>query len=115
MGTTLDKKLAGLPAKRRKRIMKEADRLEVEYVTLRDLRKALNLTQVKLAKKLGKSQVTIAKMEKRDDLLLSTLHRTVEAMGGKLNLTVELPDRPPIILTGIGGLMEGQGHRSDAS
>ncbi|MBL4616940.1 MAG: helix-turn-helix domain-containing protein [Robiginitomaculum sp.] len=102
MGTTLDEKLAALPVKRRKRILAEADRLEAEYVTLRDLRKALDLTQVELAKKLGKSQVTIAKMEKRHDLLLSTLRSTIEAMGGKLSLSVEFPGGAPVYLSGLG-------------
>jgi integrase len=39
--------------------------------------------------------------EKRSDLLLSTLRKTVEAMGGKLSLVAEFPDRPPIVLSGI--------------
>jgi hypothetical protein len=32
---------------------------------------------------------------------ISTLRRSVEALGGKLSLIAEFPDRPPVILTGI--------------
>ena len=40
------------------------------------------------------------------DLLISTLSGYVEAMGGKLHLVAEFPDRPPVTLTGIGALAE---------
>jgi hypothetical protein len=32
---------------------------------------------------------------------ISTLRRSVEALGGKLSLVVEFPDRKPVKLTGI--------------
>ncbi|MDE0308078.1 MAG: hypothetical protein OXI87_24810 [Albidovulum sp.] len=35
-------------------------------------------------------------MEQRSDLLLSTLPRTVEAMGGSLSLIARFPDRRPV-------------------
>lgn len=78
-----------------------AEKLVAEYRTLQDLRKARQQTQVALAKKLGKKQVTIAQMEKRSDMLLSTLRDYIGAMGGKLNLVVEFPDRDPVILDGL--------------
>ena len=40
------------------------------------------------------------------DLPLSTPRRYVEAMGGKLSLVVEFPDRDPVTLGGIGDLDE---------
>ena len=40
-------------------------------------------------------------MEQRTDLLLSTLRKTVEAMGGSLSLIARFPDQPPIELAGI--------------
>jgi len=39
-------------------------------------------------------------------MLLSTLNGYIRALGGKLNSTVELPDCPPIALTGLGDLIE---------
>lgn len=96
MGTTLRDKLSTLPEKRRKAIEAEANTLHAEYLTLKDLRKAQELTQVQLAETLGLKQPTLAQMEKNTDLMLSTLKRYVEAMGGKLNLIVEFPDRPSV-------------------
>ena len=102
MATTLEDKIAELPPEQQAEIAAEAERLRAEYLTLRDLRKARALTQVQLAETLGQKQVSIAKLEKRTDLLLSTLRRYIEAMGGRLDLVVAFPDRPPVHLEGLG-------------
>jgi hypothetical protein len=47
-------------------------------------------------------------LRKRTDLYISTLRSYVEGVGGKLKLVVELPDRPPVILSGLG---EVQGEK----
>ncbi|MBO0902402.1 helix-turn-helix domain-containing protein [Jiella sonneratiae] len=80
---------------------RRADELTAQYLTLQELRKARELTQTQLATVMGKSQVNIAQLEKRADMLLSTLRSYIEAMGGKLNLVVEFPDREPLFLTGL--------------
>ncbi len=110
MNTTLEQKIAQLDADHRNEIAAEFARLRAEYLTLRDLRKARHLTQVQLAESLGQNQVSIAKLEKRTDLLLSTLRRYIEAMGGKLNLVVEFPDRTPVILDTLGETAEHGQH-----
>ncbi len=102
MGSTLNEKLNQLPEARREHILAEADRLQAEYLTLQMLRKAKKLTQAQLAEILNIQQVTVCKMEKRSDLLLSTLRSYVEAMGGKLSLTVEFPDLGTVVLDGLG-------------
>ena len=102
MVKTLQEKLGELPAARRERILVEADRLHTEYETLQELRKAMDLTQEQLAEMLEIRQATIAQTEKRRDLKLSTLRGYVEAMGGKLRLTVEFADREPVSLVGFG-------------
>lgn len=111
MGTTLKDKLAQLAPERRARIEAEADRLHAEYQTLKDLRKARELTQTQLAKSLGIRQATIAQLEKRSDLMLSTLRSYVEAMGGRLRLTVEFPDKSPVSLEGFGDTEEPRPQR----
>ena len=88
------------PAQRRK-IEARAAELIAEEMTLRELRHARKLTQVKMAKKLGVTQDSVSRLEKRSDLLLSTLRKTVEAMGGNLSLVAEFPDREPVVLSGI--------------
>jgi hypothetical protein len=55
-----------------------------------------------MAKTLGISQDGVSRLEKRRDLLLSTLRKTVEAMGGNLSLVAEFPDRPPVLLSSLG-------------
>jgi transcriptional regulator with XRE-family HTH domain len=106
MGTTLREKMAQLPPERRARIEAEADRLHAEYLTLKDLRKAKDLTQTQLAEALGVRQATLAQLEKRSDLLISTLRSYVEAMGGHLRLMVEFPGRTPVSLEGLGDTEE---------
>ena len=103
MGTSLKEKIASLPPERQARIKAETAHLQATYMTLKELRRAQAMTQVHLAKQLGKSQVTVAQMEKRTDLLLSTLRHYVEALGGRLDIVVQFPDRAPIIIEQIGG------------
>jgi hypothetical protein len=56
---------------------------------------------VRTAKELGIGQDGVSKLEKRADLMISTLRKTVEAMGGNLSLVAEFPDREPVLLSGI--------------
>ena len=105
--TTLDEIIQSLPEDRRKKVEKLAERLIAEEMTLRDLRKARNQTQARVAKELGINQENVSRLEQRSDLLLSTLSGYVEAMGGRLSLVVEFPDRPPVAIAGIGSLDKG--------
>jgi len=90
------------PAQRRK-VEARAAQLIAEEMTLRELRRARKITQQKIAKSLNIGQEGVSKIERRSDLLISTLRKTVEAMGGSLSLVVEFPDRDPVVLSGIAG------------
>jgi transcriptional regulator with XRE-family HTH domain len=103
-GRTLKEVLATLPPARRKAIERGTKELIQDELSLRELRKAHKLTQVKLAKALNTSQEVISRMEHNSDLLLSTLRNYVEAVGGKLQLTAEFPGKSPVALTGFGAL-----------
>ena len=87
----------------RKKVEVRAAQLIAEEMTLRELRHARRLTQVRIAKALGITQDSVSRLEKRSDLLLSTLRKTVKAMGGNLSLVAEFPDRAPVVLSGIAG------------
>ena len=102
--TSLAERMNKLPEARRKKVEERAKALIAEEMSLQDLRKARKQTQVRVAQQLGINQENVSRIEKRSDLLLSTLSGYVEAMGGKLSLVVEFPDRPPIALTGIATL-----------
>lgn len=111
MARSLQDKLATLDPARRARIEAEADRLHIEYLTLQQLRKAQQLTQVQLAETLGIQQATVAKYERQSDLLLSTLRSYVGAMGGSLKLMVEFPGKAPVALEGLGETEEPRRRR----
>ncbi len=102
MATNVDDKIKKLGPARRKKVEARAAELIAEEMTLRELRHARKLTQVRIAKKLGITQDSVSRLEKRSDLLLSTLRKTVKAMGGNLSLVAEFPDREPVVLSGIG-------------
>src|SRR6266852_1640259 len=82
----------------RKKLEDRAGELIAEEMSLRDLRKARKLTQTRVAKTLGITQDSVSRLEKRSDLLLSTLRKTVRAMGGEVHIIAEFPDRAPVVL-----------------
>ena len=67
-------------------------------MTLRDLRQAQHLTQERMAEILGVEQENVSRLERRADLLLSTLSGYVAAMGGRLRLVAEFPNRRPVAI-----------------
>jgi transcriptional regulator with XRE-family HTH domain len=101
MPITLKDKMKDLSPAQRKKVEARAAELIAEEMTLRELRHARKLTQVRMAKTLGVTQDSVSRLEKRSDLLLSTLRKTVRAMGGNLSLVAEFPDRAPVVLSGI--------------
>jgi DNA-directed RNA polymerase specialized sigma subunit len=101
MPTNLNDIIKKLSPAQRKKVEARAAQLIAEEMTLRELRHARKLTQVRIAKTLGITQDSVSRLEKRSDLLLSTLRKTVKAMGGKLSLVAEFPDRGPVVLSGI--------------
>src|ERR1017187_7168514 len=103
MPTNVDDIIKKLRPAQRKKIEARAAQLVAEEMTLRELRHARKLTQVRVAKTLGITQDSVSRLEKRSDFLLSTLRKTVEAMGGSLSLVAEFPDRAPVVLSGIAG------------
>lgn len=109
MTTTLKAMIEWLPADRQERVAERAEELIAEELTLRDLRRAHDLTQERMAELLHIGQDSVSRLEQRSDLLLSTLRSYVTAMGGTLELVARFPDRPPVVLKGLGGLDEDAG------
>lgn len=60
--------------------------------SLKDLRRARELTQAQLAASLSVSQAQVSRIETQTDLYLSTLRSYVRAMGGELELRAVFPD-----------------------
>src|SRR6266705_2274402 len=99
MPITLKDKMKELSPAQRKKVEARAAELIAEEMTLRELRHARKLTQVKMAKTLGVTQDSVSRLEKRSDLLLSTLRKTVKAMGGEVHIVAQFPDRSPVLLS----------------
>jgi len=110
MPTNVDDIIKKLRPAQRRKVEARAAQLIAEEMTLRELRRARKLTQARIAKTLGITQDSVSRLEKRSDLLLSTLRKTVKAMGGNLSLVAEFPDRAPVVLSGI--VQEGRGPKS---
>ena len=101
MALNVEDKIARLQPERRRRVEERAAELVAETMTVRELRRALQLTQARVATELGITQDGVSRLEQRNDLLLSTLRRTIEAMGGSLSLIARFPNRSPVELTGF--------------
>jgi|SRR5262245_27653397 len=106
--STLRSQIKRLPAARRKNISRRAKELVAQEMTLRDLRKALELTQADISAKLHMKQEAVSRLERRSDLLLSTLVAYIKAMGGELNLTAKFPNRPLVKLSGFEDIASGK-------
>ncbi|MDN5869163.1 MAG: helix-turn-helix domain-containing protein [Nitrococcus sp.] len=108
MAIPFDEILKKLPAEEQAAIEARSRELVAEYLTLQDLRKARALTQERMAELLNIKQENVSRLEKRTDLLLSILNSYVTAMGGKLRLVAEFPNRPSVVLTGLSAMENGQ-------
>jgi transcriptional regulator with XRE-family HTH domain len=110
--STLKQRMKELSPARRRRIEMRAAELTAEEMTLQELRQARKLTQLRMAKALRISQDGVSRLERRTDLLLSTLRKSVEAMGGSLSLIAEFPDRKPVTISGIAGAETARRRRA---
>ena len=98
---SVDEVMAALPKERREAIeaagAKRLAKIRAR-MTLADLRKRSKLSQATVAEALGVGQMQISRLEQRKDPRLSTMQRTVEAMGGSLTMIVTFPDQEPVVL-----------------
>jgi len=99
MTVTIEEFTKGFAPKRLKNIDDKVQVFIEEELTLRDLRQAHNFTQETIAEILGVEQENVSRLERRADVLLSTLSSYVAAMGGKLRLIAEFPDRNPVAVS----------------
>jgi hypothetical protein len=98
MERTLEEMIESLTPAQRAAVDRRAEVLITEELSLRDLRKARNLTQVAMAKRLKKGQDMVSRIEQREDLLLSTLQGYVKSLGGELELVCRFENRPAVRL-----------------
>ena len=85
-----------LSQEQRARIADRRDRI-LQDISLKQLRRALRLTQRELAGTLRVNQAAISKMESQYDMYISTLRRFLEGMGARLKIVAEFPDGEIVI------------------
>ena len=84
--------MAELPQEEQEKIRQIKEEMMID-LQLQRIREELEITQKELAESLGIAQPSVVALEKRGkDIKLSSLKRYIEAMGGKLSLSVELPN-----------------------
>lgn len=79
---------------RGKKLLAKVDR----RMTLAEMRKERKISQATIAESLGIGQMQISRLERRKDPRLSTVQRTVAAMGGHLTMIATFPDQEPVVL-----------------
>jgi transcriptional regulator with XRE-family HTH domain len=97
----LEEVIAAMPKKRQEAIAKRGAELVAKVqrrMTLAELRKGRKISQATVAEALGIGQMQISRLEKRKDPRLSTMARTVAAMGGHLTMIATFPDQEPVVL-----------------
>lgn len=102
MARSLNEIIAGLPADEQAAIEARYQELRQEVEGLRELRQIAGKAQEDIASALNIKQPSVSKIEKQADMYLSTLRSYVEAVGGKLELTVKLPSHPALHLHSLG-------------
>ena len=93
--------IASLPRERQEAIEIRGNELLAKIarrMTLGEMRKGRKISQERIAKALGIGQMQISRLERRKDPRLSTMQRTVAAMGGHLTLIATFPDQEPVVL-----------------
>ena len=106
MGRSLNEIIAELPPERQEAIEARYQELKQEVESLRELRQIAGKAQAEIATTLHIKQPSVSKIEKQTDMYLSTLRSYVEAIGGKLELVVKLPNRPALHLHQLGEVLE---------
>jgi DNA-binding XRE family transcriptional regulator len=118
MGRILEQVLDELPENERDGVETRAQEILAEVDTLQTLRDHLDVSQAELARALGVSQPAISKTETKPaySLSLAVLEKYVTALGGRLDVTISLPERPPVRLERLADLMnDADGESSGTS
>jgi predicted transcriptional regulator len=93
--------IAALPKERQRAVEARGNELLARVarrMTLAEVRKGRKISQAKMAEALGIGQMQISRLERRKDPRLSTMRRTVAAMGGQLTLIATFPDQEPVVI-----------------
>ncbi|MBR7654688.1 XRE family transcriptional regulator [Brucella oryzae] len=110
MARSMNDIIAALPVDEQEAIEARYQELKQEVESLRELRQIAGKAQEDIATALNIKQPSVSKIEKQADMYLSTLRSYVEAVGGKLELTVKLPSHPALRLHSLGDVTVETGN-----
>lgn len=102
MGRHLGEVIASPPQEQGDRIETQRPELMQDVEGLRALRQIAGKGQADVAAALNIKQPSVSKIENQADMHISTLRSYVEAVGGKLELTVRLPKRQAVRIHTLG-------------
>lgn len=88
--------IEAMPSVRQQKLEKRFQE-SLASMSLDEIRRTRELTQLQLGEVLGVHQSEISKIEHRTDLCVSTLADYIEALGGHLEMRAVFPDREVII------------------
>ena len=73
---------------------RERGRAYIDAYNLREARRQSHMTQLQVAQAMGVSQNRVSQIENGDvdAMTVSSIRRYIEALGGRLALTAEMPD-----------------------
>ena len=85
-------RIGALPRARRARIERGAAKILLA-MHLSEIRKALDVTQAKLAHRAGLTQAEVSRIENNPETVqLRTMERYVRGLGGKIKIVADFPD-----------------------
>lgn len=90
---SLNDLLSKLPSAQREKIISRGNELYREAITLQALRANLGLSQGEIARKMGVKQPRVSKVEKTALKQLSALEEYVQALGGVLEVYIQVAGR----------------------
>ena len=71
----------------------EGARQKITAIRLQQVREAAGLTQEQVAQRMGVTQASLSRQEHRPDVKLSNIRKYIEAVGGRLEVSVVMPRR----------------------
>jgi transcriptional regulator with XRE-family HTH domain len=83
------------------RINAGAEKIRMELRILRTIREASGISQEELASRLDVGQSYISRLERRSNITLATLAGIAQALGGSIEITINLPQHEPVKFTGF--------------
>ncbi|TAD89913.1 MAG: DNA-binding protein [Alphaproteobacteria bacterium] len=104
MGRSLDDTIAARPPDEKVVIKAHHDASKQHLEGLRELRQNVGKAQADIASALNITNPSVSKIEIQTDMHLSTLRHCVKAVGGELEMSVKLRQRPALPIFHLGNL-----------